>query len=232
MGADRHRLLRRYTTLPIVLELLRDRKLTLTDPSKWPDQNDSFTIGVYKTNRRLQSILATCFTGIEETYHHWKVFGGGDSGMCIVFRRALLEECLRSFRKKERIRYGLAKYRRLDTIRNRPLEPRDLPFIKRIGYKDEREYRVLWVSKTETAEFVRLPIPLRCIEAIIINPWLRTELAETLRGVLEREVKSSSPDHEIAIKRSSLINSSSWKQAFIKRFLPLAGIVVVPKKPN
>ena len=34
--------LRRYTTLPALLDLLKEKQLTLVSPTAWADRNDSF----------------------------------------------------------------------------------------------------------------------------------------------------------------------------------------------
>jgi hypothetical protein len=40
--------LRRYTTLPVLLDLLREKRLTLVSPTSWPDRNDSFYLEQHK----------------------------------------------------------------------------------------------------------------------------------------------------------------------------------------
>jgi hypothetical protein len=38
----------------------------------------------------LKTVLALCFTQATEHYHHWHVFAGGSSGVCIGFDRDAL----------------------------------------------------------------------------------------------------------------------------------------------
>ena len=212
---DRHKFLRRYTTLPVVLEMLSGKVLMLTDPAKWEDKNDSFTIDRYKERNGLKSVLAACFTGTKETFHHWKVFGSGAAGVCVVFRRNALEAALE---EQKDVRTGLTKYRTLDDIRQKKAVDQDLPFLKRIGYQDELEYRVIWTSKAESRETFGLPIPLSCIDKLVVNPWLPQSLAETIRAFLKKEAGTHSGNHEITIERSYLVESTTWKNAVTKRF--------------
>lgn len=82
--------LRRYTDLPGLIYLLQGRCITLVDPLTWDDQNDSYFLRLYKEHRKLACVLALCFTRSTETYHHWRVFAGGSSGVCISFHRGEL----------------------------------------------------------------------------------------------------------------------------------------------
>ena len=46
--------LRRYTDLPAVFYLLRQRKLTLLDPASWNDKNDSYFLELYRERKGTQ----------------------------------------------------------------------------------------------------------------------------------------------------------------------------------
>ena len=59
--------LRRYTNLPALLYLLRERKITLLDPASWDDKNDSYFLSLYHQKKQLKSVLALCFTPAFET---------------------------------------------------------------------------------------------------------------------------------------------------------------------
>ena len=85
--------LRHYTQLPAAIHTLMNRKLTLLDPSQWEDKNDSHFLDLYKKKKELTTLVATCFTQTDETYHHWKIYAGNPSGVCMIFfRDKLLEE--------------------------------------------------------------------------------------------------------------------------------------------
>ncbi len=213
---DPHKLIRRYTSLPAALALLQNQALTLTDPNNWEDKNDRFTIGLYKQRRKLQSVLGACFSGTQETFHHWKVFGGGAGGVCVVFKRLAFEKALYG---QTGVRFELVKYQSLkgsDQLKD--VQESDLPLLKRIGYKDEQEYRVLWESETQKLDLYDLKVPLDSIEKIVVNPWLPTNLAETVRSLLQDLVKSCGRDLPIKIERSYLVDSFTWKKAVEKRF--------------
>jgi hypothetical protein len=93
--------LRRYTDIPALVYLLREQQVTLLDPQSWDDENDSHFLGLYQKKKNLETVLALCFSQASETYHQWRVFAHGPSGVCICFKRA---ELLRAIKKQPALR--------------------------------------------------------------------------------------------------------------------------------
>ena len=196
--------LRRYTDIPALIYMLRRKRLTLLNPSNWDDKNDSHYINVYKDKKALGAVLALCFTEAGETYHHWRVFSSGTSGVCIRFNKEVL---LAHLAKKTSIRFGLAQYKMMDHVRTTTLAVDDLPFLKRFAFRDEQEFRLLYDSKNplQSKDF---SLPLECIDRITINPWLNERLADgiydTIRGLKDCE--------KLYVGQSSLVNNREWKK--------------------
>jgi hypothetical protein len=110
-------LLRRYTDLTSVIDLLTHKRLTLLDPASWDDRNDSYFIDHYRERSDYKSVLALCLSTVGETYHHWKVFCGHASGVCIAFHRQALLDVIDA---AEGVRHGKVKYLRLEEIAEKP----------------------------------------------------------------------------------------------------------------
>src|SRR5689334_16765793 len=87
--------LRRYTDIPAAVHMLKQKALTFLDPRSWDDKNDSYYLRKYRVKRDVAAVLAICFTRTDETYHHWRVFAHGASGMCVRFNRERLVEAVR-----------------------------------------------------------------------------------------------------------------------------------------
>jgi hypothetical protein len=206
--AGREKYLRRYTDLSALFYLLAERKLTLLDPRRWDDKNDSYCLRQYRTKKALQSVLAVCFVQTSERYHFWKVFGAGIDGVRIKFNRVAL---LRAADKVRGVRHGKVNYKRLEEIRRRP-KVDDLPFVKRWGFRDEKEYRVVYESSDEVSKF-DISIPLSCIDSIKLNPWLDRDLFEHVRDALHN---INDGCRSLNVVQSSLIDSEQWR-GFAKR---------------
>ena len=72
MSSQKIQKLNRFTTLPILLDLLERKKLTLLNPILWEDKNDSEIILEYKKRKNIKNLFALCFSHNDETIHHWK----------------------------------------------------------------------------------------------------------------------------------------------------------------
>lgn len=196
--------LRRYTSLPGLLALLQKRALTLLDPKSWEDSNDSHYLELYRAKAGLKTVRALCFTQADETYHHWRVFAPGTSGVCIRFRRGPL---LRTVRAHEGVEGRSVLYRTLTAARKKTLATADLPFLKRIAFRGEEEFRFIYGSKEKRATPLDLPIPLAAIDRIILNPWIAPPLADEVKRTLHG-IKGCGG---IKVVRSTLISNAKWK---------------------
>jgi hypothetical protein len=198
--------LRRYTDLPGLIYLLHERCITLLDPQSWDDQNDSHFLMQYRERRKLKSVLALCFTGATETYHHWRVFANGASGVSISFHR---KELLSEVKKQSGIRAQSVKYLKLNQIRDQILSVRHLPFRKRYPYEQESEFRLIYESKMEHRNTLDVPIPLSCLDRITLSPWMHAGLSQHVKRML----KSIPNCRDLSIARSTLISNEEWKRA-------------------
>jgi hypothetical protein len=200
------KILRRYTNIPALIYLLRHKSLTLLDPTFWDDKNDSYFLQLYKEQKNLKTVLALCFAQAAEHYHHWHVFAGGTSGVCIQFDREILLDTVKSHAG---IVAEAVQYMKLQDIHKKRLKVEDLPFLKRYPYQDEREFRLLYESRTKTLSAFDVPVPLSCIDRITLNPWIVETLADDLRDTI-----LSIPDCvHLKVVRSTLISNERWKNA-------------------
>jgi hypothetical protein len=204
--------LRRYTDLPALICLLREKKITLLDPYSWDDSNDSHYLSVYKSRKGLKTLLALCFTQVAETYHHWRVFAAGSSGVCIKFKRT---DLIKAVDKCGGVRTGEVEYLKLEEARSRKPTIDQLPFIKRHAFEDEDEFRVIFESSKSDLPKKDIPIPLSCISKITLSPWAHQSLTKHVKEVL----KGISGCKNIEIVRSTLVGNNEWKRigGYIRR---------------
>ena len=200
--------LRKYTSMPILFDMLVNRKITLVDPASWEDRNDAFFLERYRERKKLKTILAICFTNKLETFHHWKVFAGYPGGVCIRFNADILMAC---FDHVPGIRHGLVTYRLIrDLKRNAPTED-ELPFLKRKQYADEAEFRILYENEKKKFKEKRFALDLRSIERITLGPWIPNSVCKTVKEVIRSIPECSSME----IIHTGIVESSSWKNIAI-----------------
>jgi len=134
--------LNRFTSLPVLLDLLERKKLTLLDPKLWDDKNDSEVILAYKRKKGVKNLFAVCLSHGDETVHHWKTFSDGTSGCVIEFDAKKLFAIINNI---PNLRHGTVSYKKLmdvekeDTI----IDIDQMPFTKRWPYRCEEEYRII-----------------------------------------------------------------------------------------
>jgi hypothetical protein len=199
--------IKRYTSISATIDILSRRQLALLDPQTWDDRNDRYFMGLYKEYVNARALYGACFTQVAETYHHWRVFGGGADGACLEFRRTDFENHIK---RNHDIRNGEVEYLKLtDTKKLHKEKAENLPFMKRIGFEPEAEYRVIAISDQPQAPVLGVPIDLKLIRQVFINPWLADSIYQSIKSVLQRIDGCS----QLKISRSSLIDSLRWKNA-------------------
>jgi hypothetical protein len=201
--AIRNSILRRYTDLPALLAILRNREITLLAPSSWDDRNDRHLMDSYKRARKLKTLLALCFSEVSETYHHWKVFSPGSSGVCIEFHRDALLKALPDVG----IIHGAMVYKTISQLRSSKPDLAELPFTKRVAFEDEQEYRIIFWSRVQVLETKNISIKLTAIDRIAINPWVPTSLFEAI----EETILAIDGCADLKVYHSKLIESPAWK---------------------
>jgi hypothetical protein len=198
--------LRRYTSLPSLLHILRNKQITLLSPASWSDRNDAFFLSQYRKRQNVQAVLALCFSEANETYHHWRVFTGGSDGVCIEFNR---KDFLAIFDSVANIKKGAVKYKRIDELAESPPSVPQLPFRKRLPYSDEKEFRLVYIDDNGEPEAKSFHIPLACIKRITLNPWLPASLAEAVKAT----IRCIDECANIPIYQTTLLENERWKKS-------------------
>ena len=196
--------LRRYTSLPILLDMLIHKRITLLDPESWEDRNDSFYVEKYKEIKCLKSVLALCFTSRPETFHHWKVFSGNSSGICVRFNKAKL---LKSVNRISGIKSDYVKYKLIRELSSNTPSLDELPFIKRKQYEDEEEFRIVYTNKSKEIKSKNITIDLDSIEKITLSPWLPLAVSKTIKNVIGEIDGCDS----IELIRTGVMDNKVWK---------------------
>lgn len=224
MTASPANTLKRFTTLASAIDMLANKRLALLSPLTWKDTNDVAFLEEYARQRQLRHgraarLFAACFTQSPETYHHWQVFAANNEGVCIeIDKRALLTSLL----DDDRYYWRDMTYVSLDKLRKmRSLALEDLPFLKRYGFRDEREFRLIYEGDDPEAMIHHVPIERAWVTRIMLNPWLPNELAAGVKLAL-RALPGCA---ELKVGRTTLIDNARWKAALgdVDDYEPMLG---------
>lgn len=199
--------LKRYTNLPSLVSILKNKKITLLDPSKWEDRNDSYYLLRYGERKGFKSLYALCFTKEPETSHHWKAFSPGSDGVCI---KILAEPFIAQLNSIKEIVHGDVEYKLIDDVETEAFSVDQLPFLKRYPFRDEAEYRVLFRKKAASKlKTHAIPFDISHIQEITLS----NSLPKELRAPLVSLIKDIDGCADIKISRSTLNENSRWKRA-------------------
>ena len=195
----------RYTSLPALMFILHNKKLTLLNPNSWDDENDRSSLAEYKRKKNLKTLLALCFTQKRDTYHHWNTFTEKESGIKIEFRKTAI---VKKIKKDERFIYREVIYKKIGKdVQSWNLQ--DLPFIKRYPYRDEDEFRIIFADKNNEYDQIDIDIKLEWIKRITASPWMPKQLAKCVKETIKQFPDCS----DLEVKRSSVIINKQWVES-------------------
>lgn len=152
--------------------------------------------------------MASCFVEENEAFHHWKVFAGNISGVCIEFKKEPLLEC---FKNNSNIIKRQVTYKKIKELeeenKNNQIKNSDLPFLKRHPYRDENEFRIIYKSKDEELKSKSFSIDISCIKQILLSYLMPEVLYESIKQTiyLIKDCK------DINIIKTTLIENEKWK---------------------
>jgi hypothetical protein len=82
------------------------------------------------------------------------------------------------------------------------------PYLKRLPYEDEREYRIVYDDHRHSEQHKSYDISLSCIDRITLSPWLPQALSDSVKETL-RSIAGCS---RIRIYRSTMLENETRKQ--------------------
>jgi hypothetical protein len=82
-----------------------------------------------------------------------------------------------------------------------------LPFLKRVQFRDEGEYRVVYNDAVATKQHVEYDLKIEWIEYITLSPWFLKALRDSVRATL-RSIQGCS---KLRVMQSTLIDNEAWK---------------------
>ena len=194
---------KRYTQLPFALDTLESTHLTLLNPASWDDRNDAELLDSYRASVGAESIYALCLTTKSSTYHHWKIYAGSNSGVCIHFS----ETRLRKWASSEDIQVLDMEYLSLKRAKSFPVRRDDLPRLKRHAFEDEAELRLLYKCAEPQSPARSFKIPPELIVEIELNPWLPDFVYRSIETTIHR---IAGFEHTL-ITQSHMLTNVEWR---------------------
>jgi hypothetical protein len=205
LHAENDMILRRFTSLPWLLDVLESKELLFSDPDNWEDENDSQILHSYREKKKLKTLQALCFTKDTETIYGWKAFADSSSG---CYLKIDSDNINRKISNNDGFRQGEVKYIKMWDLKKETISINDIPFLKRWPYRDEKEYRYIFESDEEKGK-VAIPIGLDDIISITFSEKMPEHTFSAIKGMIKFRYKISKID------RTTVYRNERWIE-FIK----------------
>lgn len=130
--------------------------------------------------------------------------GGRTSGVCLEFDKDML---VHSICQTPGIRCGSVKYPQMKHLRQAHPSTKDLPFVKRYPFQDEREFRIILEDAKPMLDARDVPFDPHALLKVTINPWMPRAVFESVKAHL---MAIDGWSH-LSIGRTTLVDNDEWK---------------------
>jgi len=193
----------RYTSIPVLLDMLQNDRLFLSNPANWKDKTDANFLKKYSKGKKVKAL---CFFEKNETSHYWELYA--KQGCMITFSAKLLLDNIGKKLSNGIFEYGCISYKKQNKFKYETHKD-NLPFIKQLRYKGEKEFRVVWTGTKEEKDGVSIHIEPKSIERIVISGDIPENLAKSLKDVIYTIAKDT---FDGKVLYSWLYNNKVWNK--------------------
>lgn len=200
-----HNHINKYIDIKYFLDIIKYRRITLTNIDNWDDKNDVYSIKKYIIAKKAKTALASCFTQKSDKYHFWKTYTNCDQGVRITFNKSRILDNLNNISD---IHYSDVKYCIIKNLKN--ISEDDLPFLKRRHYSDEKEFRIIKLFHDDVvANLFYINIDIDAIEEIVFNPWINDIMYDEFKSIIKYKYGLN----RVEILKTGIIDFKYWKNA-------------------
>lgn len=191
----------KYVALPVLLDIVKTKKLTLRNPSAWADKNDVKMLELYRVKKKCKYVCASCFTMAYDSIYHWTAFS--KDGVCckIQFNPKNIMDLFNSY---SNLKQGVVIYRDKKHLDDITVD--QYPFVKREQFECEKEYRIVMASN----EFETFDITLK--EENFREIDLPDGMSNDEFKKVKAEIKTYLPN--VKVSHSTLNNCAQWLAKF------------------
>jgi hypothetical protein len=223
LGVDisNKKVLIRYTNLVNLIDFFTSGNLCLLDPNRWSDKNDVYFIKRYLdiNSQGFGKAFALCFSEEFERHHFWQIFSPKEDGVAIEFDKDLLIK----YAEEKGVMCKSVVYKpitdlRLDIALDVNFNSSTLPFVKRIQFKDEKEFRLFYATDQSTEiqkDYYSIPVPLDAVLKVRLSPTLNKNLEKSVKRMIKNlpEVAQFKRNTgvDLVITKSSLYDNPQFK---------------------
>jgi hypothetical protein len=140
-----------------------------------------------------------------DKYHFWKIYANKPSGVCIQFRSSGITEAISLDTDPQSFWLKKVQYRTLKDVTQNQVDIDEYPFIKRQAFMAEKEFRLFYATNNKIP-YRALAIDLRCINQIVLSPYVRDEYVGDIKQLISQQAGLS-----FNVRKSTILQSATWQ---------------------
>lgn len=90
-----------------------------------------------------------------------------------------------------------------------------------IGYRDEKEFRLIYTDRHAKIDAKGIKIDLSCVKEVVLSPWIPEALADAVETTIRNAYENC---QSIKVRRTTLLENERWKRAAEKQRSVLRGV--------
>jgi len=172
------------------------------NPDDWEDRNDAKFMKLYQDNKNWKEIRSLCFTMAYDRIHFWKGFANEGTGVRLLFNKEKLKKDISEANLVcRKVTYpgndeDISKY-----------FLKDLPFLKRRHFEDEKEFRVVG-ELAQSKDTLIMGFKASSLVEILIDPRLEEPTAECVKKSIKCMCKGDLEGVEVL--QSRMLYHDDW----------------------
>lgn len=196
-----------------LLDLIKNHRLPLINPSEWEDKNDIFASKLSCKDDEIIGIC--CFTlSKSNSIYRWSKMAPNNLCVRVEFGIDEIKAILpRNITMKE------VQYKSIDELKAKTLKSiKDCAFIKSIPFKQEKEIRMVTnqsvTDENKNAKIVNYlsGLPSDVIKNIRLSPFLDQKIFRLVKELLHKYLVANSWEN-VKISQSCILDREKWKNA-------------------
>jgi hypothetical protein len=101
-------------------------------------------------------------------------------------------------------------YRKIEEQAFREKKVRHWPFIKRLPYRGENEFRIIYEDRgIEPHSLYPLPFSIESIERVYLSPWIKSAAFKSVKKTIQNMPNCQN----IKVSKTTLLDNERWKNS-------------------
>ena len=204
----------RFMRFEYLLDLIKNRRLPLINPSEWEDKNDIFAS---KLSCRDNEVVGICCFTLSKSNSIYRWSKMAPNNLCV---RVEFDINKIKARLSQKMVMKKVRYKSIDNLKPNVIKTiKDCAFVKSKPFEQEKEIRIVTYQSLvdeniKIVDYLR-ELPSDVIKGIRFSPFLSHELFLLVKELL-RKYLTANNWKGVNISQSRILNKEKWQDSLCK----------------